>query len=521
MTFYLKYRPQTVDELDLTKVRNQLSSALKSKSLPHAFLFSGPRGLGKTSAARIIAKSVNCLKLKKGEIEPCNRCEACETITKGSSMDVIEIDGASNRGIDDIRALRETVILSPLSLKKKVIVIDEVHMLTKEAFNALLKMLEEPPDHMVFILATTEPEKLPETIISRTFHVKFERANELELKRALNRVIRGEKLEVSATVLAEIINRAEGGFRDATKMLEQLSFLGKKIDDEMFTQIFPQTDIGIFINYLADKQASKCFGWIEQSNEMGISWEEILRQFLERLRVYILANYEIGTVKEKLFSDQDLYKLVDLGIKAFSRLKNSPIPSLAMEMLVLEWCGRAEDPENKNKKSEISKLEDNIDSSKIKIDNKKISIEKINETKSELLLGEDKVIEKSKIIINRKINDKINKEDSKIKFEDVNNNWKKILEYIRPNNFSLEALLKSSQPIDLQDGVLIIKVFYEFHKGRLETDKCLGTLEEAFLRILGEKPRIKYVLGEKQEREEKIKKDDEKLAETVEEIFKQ
>ncbi|MBI2033256.1 MAG: AAA family ATPase, partial [Candidatus Levybacteria bacterium] len=179
MVFYRKYRPQTIQELDNQKLRTLLATVLSTDSFPHAFLFTGSKGLGKTSTARIVAKVVNCQrwikavkkeamwkkeKLDTGEI-PCNKCEQCVSITEGMNMDVLEIDGASNRGIDEIRDLREKIRLLPVMAEKKVYIIDEVHMLTTEAFNALLKTLEEPPAHAMFVLCTTEAHKVPDTIL--------------------------------------------------------------------------------------------------------------------------------------------------------------------------------------------------------------------------------------------------------------------------------------------------------------------------------------------------------------------
>src|SRR3990172_2330415 len=187
MTLYLPSRSQTLDELDSESVRESLKKILSKKDIPHAYLFSGPRGTGKTSAARILAKVINCdppsLKLRKG-IEPCNKCDQCISITKGDNLDVIELDAASHRGIDDIRALRDAVKLAPARAKMKIYIIDEAHMLTLEASNALLKTLEEPPTHVMFILATTNPEKLIGTIRSRVTTVIFKKGNTEELVRA-------------------------------------------------------------------------------------------------------------------------------------------------------------------------------------------------------------------------------------------------------------------------------------------------------------------------------------------------
>ena len=178
----------------MTRVREELKKIVKSKKIPHALLFSGPKGTGKTSAARILAKVINCEDPDKSG-EPCNKCSQCTAITKGSSLDVIELDAASNRGIDDIRSLRDAVKLSPVSARKKIYVVDEAHMLTTEAANAFLKTLEEPPDHVVFILATTNPEKLIPTVRSRLANIVFAKATVEEIKRQLVRVVKGEKWE--------------------------------------------------------------------------------------------------------------------------------------------------------------------------------------------------------------------------------------------------------------------------------------------------------------------------------------
>ena len=198
MVFYLKYRPRKISELDSLVLREKLEGVLKGKipdKIPHAFLFTGPKGLGKTSTARIIAKSINCTSRKGSEFEPCNRCSSCKSIDNGSNLDVLEIDGASNRGIDEIRDLREKIRLSPVSSLKKIYIIDEVHMLTTEAFNALLKTLEEPPEHAFFILCTTEPQKIPATITSRCFHIKFSKPTEEDFLHSFNRVLRGEGIK--------------------------------------------------------------------------------------------------------------------------------------------------------------------------------------------------------------------------------------------------------------------------------------------------------------------------------------
>nr|MBP9719397.1 DNA polymerase III subunit gamma/tau [Candidatus Levybacteria bacterium] len=247
MVFYRKYRPQTIEELDSEDVKKTLQSILTTGSIPHAFLFTGPKGLGKTSTARIVAKYVNCQGKEEKNVKPCNQCESCLSITNGTNLDVLEIDGASNRGIDEMRDLREKIRLLPVSANKKVYIIDEVHMLTTEAFNALLKTLEEPPLHAMFILCTTEPHKVPATILSRCFHIQFKKATTPDLVHAFERIIKAENVEAEPEALIRIASFADGSFRDGVKVLEEivLSAKGKKVTSVMLESLYHTNSIDI------------------------------------------------------------------------------------------------------------------------------------------------------------------------------------------------------------------------------------------------------------------------------------
>jgi len=336
--FYLKYRPQKISELDLTEIREQLSMVLTVSPLPHAFLFAGPRGSGKTSAARIIAKVVNCKRTRMN----CNKCSMCKAITAGRALDLIEIDAASNRGIDDIRDLRQKIRLAPSEAKYKVYIIDEVHMLTKEAFNALLKILEEPPKHAIFILCTTEPEKLPGTIISRCLRFNFQKGKPEEVVRSLQKVVRGEKLKAGKEVLFEISRHVDGSFRDAQKILEQLASGRKKITVEMVRNIVGQ--IGecqpdVLFQYLVEKNVVSAIKEINKLAVKGVNLKNYTQELLELLRQCLLQSVgAVDRVRLGQLNQKEIVRLIKLFNQAGKEVRRAIIPQLPLELAAIEWC---------------------------------------------------------------------------------------------------------------------------------------------------------------------------------------
>ncbi len=344
MVYYRKYRPQTISDLDLSSVREKLSAIFSSKDIPHAFLFTGSKGLGKTSSARILAKAINCT--TPVGIEPCNKCDNCISITNGSNIDVLEIDAASNGGVEEMRTLRERVKFASSTLPKKVYIIDEVHMLSTGAFNALLKTLEEPPSHVVFVLATTELQKLPATVVSRTFQVQFEKPTEEELVHSLKRIVEGEKLKVDKRVLKEIYKVSEGSFRDGAKILEELllSSNGKQITIDLFEKTFHtkgmNDEVVALLEAYASKNARDGLRTINALYEAGADFKIVIEKLVDHLRGLLMMRngIESDVVDIKGLENGDIKDLLELANEAYGELKLSVIPQLPLELMTVKYC---------------------------------------------------------------------------------------------------------------------------------------------------------------------------------------
>lgn len=479
--FYRKYRPQTIDELDNQRVREQLEQVLAAKNIPHAFLFVGPKGTGKTSAARILAKSVNCLKAK---IEPCNQCEQCRAITNGSHVDVLEIDAASNRGIDEIRSLREKINLAPAMAQYKVYIIDEVHMLTKEAFNALLKTLEEPPQKVIFVLCTTEAEKLLETVVSRCLRIDFHRANLAETERCLRRVVDGEKIKVDEQALTMIAKESRGSFRDATKILEQLSLSGKKIKAEFVAEFLSgqsRFEVDVFIDNLLKKSGTDALEQIQRAEKAGADFSVLAQKILERLHQVLLAKFGVlDTGPSNQYGEikvGEIKRLIELVIRLQDEFRFSPIPSLGLEMVVIE-----------NTQIDTDAAAAGVATSGVEMDRVAARPDKTERMKK-------KVIDKKSLL-------------PKPGNVDIGKKWLEILKAVKPRNHSVEALLRSCQIEDFDGRVLTIGARYQFHQGRLEEPKIRQLLEMIISQVLDREIKVRCVLAEtKSEMETSFKKD--------------
>ncbi|MBI2451310.1 MAG: DNA polymerase III subunit gamma/tau [Parcubacteria group bacterium] len=379
---YRKYRPKKFSEIiGQNHIVGTLMNAVKSGRVGHAYLFSGPRGTGKTTIARILAKTVNCANLSKisgGNIddklsvrrseakadsyffEPCNSCELCLDFNESRNLDLIEIDAASSRGIDEVRELREGARFSPSRSKFKVYIIDEVHMMTKEAFNALLKTLEEPPAHAIFILATTEPDRLPLTIRSRCQHFHFWRPSVNQIIERLKFISREEKIKAEESALRLIAKSASGSMRDAESLFGQVITLEdkeiKKEEVEEILGVAPSEFVKNFLRHVSEKDARSAIHLVGRIYDEGYDLGEFNKNLITDLRHLLLLKIDpkFKTVlKEDLTSDEieELEKMVvvldaknlENGLKIFleanQNIKKFVYPQLALEMAVVEYCG--------------------------------------------------------------------------------------------------------------------------------------------------------------------------------------
>jgi len=362
LVLYRKYRPKTFNEVvGQEHVIQTLTNALKADRVAHAYLFTGTRGTGKTTIARLIAKAVNCQ--TQEDFEPCNKCSACNDINQNRCLDLIEIDAASNRGIDEIRELRDGIKFSPSQLKYKVFIIDEVHMLTREAFNALLKTLEEPPAHAIFVLATTEIHKVPQTIISRCQRFDFRKLSLEKIAGRLAHLAKLEKVAIDKPALKLIALNADGSIRDGESLLGQIMAMeDKNITLEEVQAILGVIDIKAvqdLVGYLSEKQNSQAISHINQIANQGYDLTQFTKSLVSYLRKMMILKTDPNLAdliaaeltKEQIdviiqqgekFEQADLIKTIHLFVQAENEIKFSNFPQLPLELVTIECCQNGE-----------------------------------------------------------------------------------------------------------------------------------------------------------------------------------
>jgi len=335
-------------------VTQTLKNAIVSKKIAHSYLLSGPRGVGKTTIARIFAKALNCPNMKEGE--PCNKCDSCIEITNGNHPDVFELDAASNRGIDDVRAIQDAAKFFPIKGKYKFFIVDEVHMLTQQAFNALLKILEEPPEYLIFILATTNPEKIPATIVSRCQRFPLVRIKIKEISENIKEIAKEEKVKIDEESLFLISKLGDGALRDAQGIFDMaVSYCGDKIKYEELKNFLNIPDKEIYFNiskFIRDGNAKDMLTYFGEMNEKGFDLQTFYHGITEHLRDIMIVKStgnpelldESDSVKEKYlneskeFTDEQIARLMKILFEAENRFKYSSNQKILFESILVELC---------------------------------------------------------------------------------------------------------------------------------------------------------------------------------------
>ncbi|WP_338988288.1 DNA polymerase III subunit gamma/tau [Fusobacterium animalis] len=462
ITLYRKYRPSSFLEVSgENEIVKSLKLSLKNKSMAHAYLFSGPRGVGKTTIARLIAKGVNCLNLKENG-EPCNECKNCKAINEGRFSDLIEIDAASNRSIDEIRSLKEKINYQPVEGLKKVYIIDEAHMLTKEAFNALLKTLEEPPAHVIFILATTELEKILPTIISRCQRYDFKPLDLEEMKSGLEHILKEENLSMTDDVYPVIYENSSGSMRDSISILERLIVTanGKEINLKIAEDtlgITPSSRIKIFLNKILNENEYDIINELESLANESFDIELFFKDLAKYCKNAIL--------KKELDIDKGL-KIISTIYDVIGKFKFEDDKKLVGYVIVAEILS--------NTKQTVVKV---VTTTQTNVNPTNSSIEEIKK-------------------------DKVN---IKLTISDVKNNWNSILAEANNKRLSYRAFLMGANPVKIENNTLFINYDrkFKFAKEQMETPEYSQEFTKIVREFFNEDNlEIKYeVVGQKKDEE--------------------
>ena len=501
-TLYRDYRPQNFTEvLGQNHIKITLQNEISANKLAQAFLFCGPRAVGKTTLARVLAKTVNCLNRKDGDYEPCNKCANCLSTTLGKNLDVVEIDAASNTGVDNVR---ENIIgfsrLTPANSKFKVFIIDEVHMLSISAFNALLKIIEEPPSYVIFVLCTTEIQKVPLTIISRCERFDFKRISIVDIVKKLSFIAVKEKIEIDSEVLEAIARRSGGYLRDAESLLGQVFSLGdKKISLEQAELVIPHynsNEAVSLLEHLSRKDAAKAIALVNALVDSGVNLKNFNNELIGLLRKIMLnkvspgladnlglnlgesLEIKINVISSDLSWDQ-LLMFTKRFLEAYSDNRNSLISQLPLELAIVDLCfSQTMTTVSGNYSSGYSAPKKNIE-----LDKKEIKKEEIKkeEVKKEINISSSRPTNQAVINLDQ---------------TEVLEKWPEFLVKIKKYNHSLSFVLQNCQPQDIRGNCLCLVFKYKFHQDRIKDVVIKNIVETTLAEVFGSALTLNLVIDE-------------------------
>jgi len=526
-TLYRKYRPQTFEDLiGQNHIKITLQNEILSGQIAHAYLFTGPHGIGKTSLARIFAKALNCQNRKSEEFEPCNNCQSCKDIVAGKSLDLIEMDAATHTQVEKVRDnIIENVRFAPHAGKYKIFIIDEVHMLSTAAFNALLKTLEEPPEYVIFILCTTEIYKLPETIISRCQRFDFKKISINQIVGKLKKIIGQEKAKISDEVLQTIAYRSGGFIRDAEGLLGQVITLlsgkdsknraeqdkGKEITLKDIEPILPRSDlesISNLVESLISHHARKGIEIINQLISNGVDLERFNLDLIEYLRKMILVKTGVKdensalvglpeAIENKLIEQSEKITIGQLTnflgkfMAAQPAIKEAEISQLPLEIVVIELCEQEKPAPSfpSGTSQHLDKDEDNKD----KTQKRKNQSQELKATNNQELTDNTDNTDNNEKEAGNLTAEKARDYEPQacIKLETIKNVWSQIIKECQKANHSLPLILKTGYPYALDNNKLKLGFEFEIHAKKIKEEKTLSLAEKILEKVIGVKLQIK------------------------------